>query len=539
MHRIFRKKHDLAARATESRARRPRRARPGLESLEGRQLLSLGSEFRVNTGTFATNFDSDNASSANGMHMAVWADDDGFVGGNVILGQLFTAHNFAVGGNFLITFGEGLGGSVTRPSVAMDAHGNSVVVYQETINGQQDIIAKRITLDPNTGLPVLGNAIVVANTVVNGVAKNEHDADVAMDANGNFVVSYTEDFSATDKDIRAVRFTSTGARIGFVSETAQRTNGNDETFSSVAMSPDGRFDIVYQTNPHGGVFNPLVNMARYSSSGVRLSDGPILEGGHSELPIFGTNSDVAMDNAGNAVVVFQTVDHGFGNTNSPLFNIHAIRVKSDGTNNGDRNITTDGNSDPGGNNVLPSVALSPTGGSYVVAWDRLPRPNAPGSHQSVAVAEVNAADATTFVTVLPASPTNFDPAVSINSSGDYLLTYTATNSSGHRDIHERLGNLPAAPAAKDLKLTPTIQAGQSAVLSGQLFDGDGDTNLTLTVNWGDGSQPQRTKPGTKAFALHHKFTQAGTYPVHATWTDSTGLSNSRDLKLVVTPQKKK
>src|SRR5262249_18455625 len=150
-----------------------------------RQLLSLGSEFRVNLGTFATNFDSDSASSANGTHMAVWADDDGFVGGNAIVGQLYSASGLRVGDNFLITFGEGPGGSVSRPHVAMDAHGNSVVVYQETINGQQDIIAKRITLDPNTGLPALGSAITVANTVVNGVAKNEHDADVAMDANGN------------------------------------------------------------------------------------------------------------------------------------------------------------------------------------------------------------------------------------------------------------------------------------------------------------------------------------------------------------------
>src|SRR5262249_28273793 len=247
-----------APKLAESRPRRQRRQQLSLESLEGRQLLSLGSEFRVNISTFPQSFFSDNASSANRTHMAVWDSDDGFVGGNVIKGQLYNASGFRVGDNFNITFGEGPGGSVARPHVAMDAHGNAVVTYQETINGQTDIIAKRITLDPTTGLPALGLPIVVANNTVNGQAVNEHDADVAMDANGNFVVSYTEDFSPTDKDIRAVRFTSTGARIGFVSETAQRTNDHDETFSSVAMSPDGRFDIAYQSNPHNAN-NPNIN----------------------------------------------------------------------------------------------------------------------------------------------------------------------------------------------------------------------------------------------------------------------------------------
>ena len=65
------------------------------------------------------------------------------------------------------------------------------------------------------------------------------------------------------------------------------------------------------------------------------------------------------------------------------------------------------------------------------------------------------------------------------------------------------------------------------------MDGDGDTNLTLTVDWGDGSQPQQSQPGLQPFKLKHKYTQAGTYTVRVTWTDSTGLSNSRDLTIKV------
>ena len=88
----------------------------------------------------------------------------------------------------------------------MDANGNFVVTYEEIINGQTDIIARRFN---SSGYP--GSAEIA---VANDTSRNEHDADVAMDANGDFVVSYTLDFSATDQDIRAVRFNSSGTGSG-------------------------------------------------------------------------------------------------------------------------------------------------------------------------------------------------------------------------------------------------------------------------------------------------------------------------------------
>src|SRR5262249_52288804 len=156
----------------------------------------------------------------------------------------------------------------------------------------------------------------------------------------------------------------------------------------------------------------------------------------SFLPVFGLHPSTAMDNAGNAVIAFQTIDHGFGNTSHLAFNIHSIRVSSNGTNDGDRNITFGGNSNPGDNNVEPSVALSPTSGSLVVAWDSIPVNN-PGSLETIGVAEVNGSGVITLNGTLPASPTNTRPAVSVNSNGGYLLTHDALNSAGHRDIDGR------------------------------------------------------------------------------------------------------
>ena len=65
------------------------------------------------------------------------------------------------------------------------------------------------------------------------------------------------------------------------------------------------------------------------------------------------------------------------------------------------------------------------------------------------------------------------------------------------------------------------------------MDADGDTRLTLTVDWGDGSEAQATEPGVDPFQVKHKYVRAGTDTVHVPWTDSTGLSNSRDLFVTV------
>src|SRR5262245_28007368 len=73
---LFRSRsHRNAPKAAESRPRRPRRQRLGLEALEGRQLLSLSpGVISVNTDTPGRQFESDVASSTAGS-VVVWTTD--------------------------------------------------------------------------------------------------------------------------------------------------------------------------------------------------------------------------------------------------------------------------------------------------------------------------------------------------------------------------------------------------------------------------------------------------------------------------------
>jgi len=94
---------------------------------------------------------------------------------------------------------------------------------------------------------------------------------------------------------------------------------------------------------------------------------------------------------------------------------------------------------------------------------------------------------------------------------------------------------PGFPAATNLDFTDSIRAGQRATLSGQLVDDDPREVLSLTVDWGDGSDPVQSTPDRDPFRLTHRYDTPGIYKVVVTWTDSFGRSNSRVLTLTVRP----
>jgi hypothetical protein len=513
MKRIFKKKYDLAARNTEARARRPRRQRLAVEALEGRQLLSLGTvEFPVPTTSRNSQFSSDNASAANGTKVVVWTDQ--FATDhldNDIRAQMYNADGSKRGGEIIVEFGSL---DQEHPHVAMDAVGNFVVTYEEFANGKLGIIAKQY--DSN-GIEVdneIGGRINVAVGLLNA-----RDADVAMDASGNFVVSYTQALVDNTSQIVARRFNKLGQQISGFAVTSSSTNSLHPSQSSVAMTPDGRFDIAYQTDG-------LAHLALYSASGVKQNDVQIFSSMGSIFPT------VAMDNAGQAVVAYEGRHPGGTGESFSQFDVEVQRFDTLGNSVGFTIITLDGISGPHPvNNTRPVVTLAPTGGSYAVAWNKDFSSSA--GARTVELAEVNSSNVIVGALILPVAVEDVSPALSIAGSGTYLLTYDRFFTNIDRDIDGRFGKLPVAPAAQNLALTPGILAGQSATLTGQLFDGDGDTHLTLTVNWGNGSKPQQSQPGTKPFALVHQYLRPGIYTVHATWTDSTGLSNSRDLTVTV------
>jgi hypothetical protein len=101
------------------------------------------------------------------------------------------------------------------------------------------------------------------------------------------------------------------------------------------------------------------------------------------------------------------------------------------------------------------------------------------------------------------------------------------------DVFKGVVASTSPPLAKDLALSKKVRAGESATLTGRLEDADASDTLTLTVIWGDGSEPSVSAPGRDPFKLTHAYAAKGNYRVRVIWTDSTGESNFRELQLKV------
>jgi hypothetical protein len=332
------------------------------------------------------------------MSVAVWVDAFSSTDHD-IRAQLYNSDGTRKGSEIVVdntTIDSG------EPAVSMDSRGDFVVTWTDFKPGGNSDVEARV-YNSNTS-PVTG-IVAVANT-----ANPEHAPDVAMDANGNFVVSYTYDFSPSDQDIYAHRY---NFNAQLQQSIAVATTTQNESRSSVAMAPDGRFDIAYQYQFSSSDDDIYLN--RYSSGGSNLL-------GHLAVA---TSTDreqapsVSMDNSAHAVVAYQRLVGGD-------WDIKARRVSDIvGGELNIRNTLAD--------EFNPSVALNRTDGSFVVAYDSWTS----GTGNHVLVSEVSPSN----VVSSPIDLGGFrsDPAISIDGNGVYMLTYT-TNDSGDLNIRGRFGH---------------------------------------------------------------------------------------------------
>jgi hypothetical protein len=115
-----------------------------------------------------------------------------------------------------------------------------------------------------------------------------------------------------------------------------------------------------------------------------------------------------------------------------------------------------------------------------------------------------------------------------------FIVATATNTTTG-DTSEFSGGVQVdtAPMIIHDALTPRINEGAAATLSGQLVDPDRGDVLGLRVNWGDNSPVQTFHPGLAPFAVTHRYLDDGVFTVDFTWFDNHGGFNSRSRQVTV------
>jgi hypothetical protein len=369
----------------------------------------LGGEDRVSALPLPTgNFQPDNASSANGTSVVVWTNANGFTNHD-IWAQRFDRNDHPAGAPIAVdtlTTDDSL-----APHVAMDSQGRFVVTWVNRNPG--DIFSVMTRSYSAAGVPL------TAITRVTPAGSNDTQPDVAA-SDGSFVITWTHQASATNDDIQAERFAISGGVPHGQGIFAVNNDGNIEDAPSVAMAPDGRFDIAYERQFFGADWD--IFATQYASSGALLGGGIFIN--FDSNPEH--NPSIAMDAAGNAVVAYQEIVGGVNNA------IAANRLGSDGSV-GPRifvsvPIAT--------NSVNPSVALAPSGGQFVVVYDSV---SASGSSLGVRSVEVASDDTVRFHGDSTDGPFNgSNPAVSIDGFGRYVVTYERLNPATNRvDIFSR------------------------------------------------------------------------------------------------------
>jgi hypothetical protein len=276
-------------------ARPARPVRLGLECLDDRLLPSItatGAAFDVTgsstPGQYATP-DEATARAGNGRFAMTWAGDGAY--GSGIYARLFDASGAALTGPTRIVGTSS--GKDFGPTIAMSDNGQFAAAWTHQFSStDQDVYVQRF--DAN-GSP-LGGLIMAAST-----ARNEHEPSAAMDANGNLVVAYTYDYSATDRDVYAWYRQAGGAQGRF----AVATSAWDESRASTALNDSGQGVIAYTSHPNAG-WSPDGNIYAQRINAQGYTVGSAIPAATSNLDE--DDASAAIDNDGNFVVAFTRIE---------------------------------------------------------------------------------------------------------------------------------------------------------------------------------------------------------------------------------------
>ncbi|MDZ4689197.1 MAG: cadherin domain-containing protein [Planctomycetaceae bacterium] len=363
-------------------------------------------------------------------------------------------------------------------AVAMDDDGNFVVTwtsfYQDG-NGP-GVYAQRYNA---TGVAQGGEFLVNSNTI--GDQKN---ATVAMDADGDFVITWTLGYG----DVYARRFNAAGVAQGCEFLVNTYTSGS-QRFSTVAMDADGDFVITWTSYGQDGVdpnpytrFNYGIYAQRYDAAGVA-------QGGEFLVNTYTTdrqqNSTVAMDADGDFVITWASYaldGSGFG--------IFAQRYDAAGVAQGGEflinSYTTNGQSSP-------TVAMD-ADGDFVVTWSSSTQD---GSLSGVFGQRFNAAgvaQGTEFQINTHTNNHQFYSAVAMDDDGDFVVTWTDAVQEGNpfgqggnnRGIYAR--QYDAAGIAQGGEFHVNTFTANAQQYSSVAMDADGDFVVVWESDLQDGTQ---------------------------------------------------
>lgn len=425
-------------------------ARLRLDRLESRDvpsLVPLAAEFQVSTNsTFGAAHPAVTMHPDGGFN-AVWDERDSDSWG--VFARRYNSagqpHNSPLQINTLTTGSQ----FVWRRSMASDAIGNSIVVWQSSTSG---VYARRFAADGTAlGPEFLLNTFPFAS----GQAT---EPTVAMNASGRFVATWI-DYRNGSWDTYARVFDSAGLALSDEFQVNQFTPGS-QYGSLAAIADDGSFVVVWQSSEGS---ESDIQGRRYASDGTPL-------GAEFPIPAFSDgvqgSPTVAMDSAGNFVVGWE--GPGPGNSRA----IFARRFNNTGEAQGPEFVVK---SSLTGNQTNPNVAMAPNG-NFAFAW---------GSEDSTSpgllLRGFNAAGIPQGTQQVVS--TNFQgdfPAIAMGSDGDVVVAWQRF-AAGSKPNQPSVLRIFARRFEETGPTPPAISIGHIGVAEGNSGSTNASFNVTLSA----------------------------------------------------------
>ena len=348
--------------------------------------VAQGSEFRVNTTTADNQINPAVAMDAAGNFVVTWSSNNQDGSGNGVYAQRFNAAGVAQGAEFLVNTTT-VGGQ-SGPAVAMATNGDFVIAW--TGSGQDPDASSGIYAQRFNASGVAQGGEFRINTYT---ANAQQITSAAMDASGNFVVTWASDGQdGSGYGVYGQRFDASGVAQG-AEFRVNTTTANTQLYHDVAMLPDGRLVVAYQSRNADNSYE--VYLQRYAANGTPI-------GGETHVNTVTVASttqpipSVSADAGGNITVVWNSTADGAGD------GVVGRRFYWSGTPVGAEfqvNTTTSGNQ------LYPEVVSQP-GGRFIVAWGGNGSGDADGVFmQRYGLATTEAGGTATFSVVLEAAPT--------------------------------------------------------------------------------------------------------------------------------------
>ena len=344
------------------------------------------------------------AMSATGDYVVTWTSSGQDGSGLGVYAQRYNALGVAQGGEILVN--TTTTGDQSDPTVAMDAAGNFVVTWT---SAGQDGDGNGVYAQRFNALGIAQGSEIQVNTTTTG---DQSGAAIGMDAVGNFVIAWTSDGQdGSLGGVYAQRFDAAG--VAQDSEIAvNTTTTGDQSSPTIAVNATGDFVVAWTSAGQDGDLNGVVAQ-RFNASGVAQG---------SEIQVNATTTgdqqdpSVAIDTLGNFVVTWTSdgQDGDGGGVYAQLYNSLGVAQGSEFQ----VNTTTVGAQ------ASSSVAMDGLG-NFVVTWSSDGQDGSLGGIYGQLYTSTGVAVGTEFLVNATTSGNQLNASVAANAVGDFTVALTS------------------------------------------------------------------------------------------------------------------